>query len=255
MIKKLELDDFQKYIDHIKRLYNSKGWAVANKNQALVIEHKEKVLQDNGNDLLNTLQDPWVHVWAKFDDDGNIIQSIRANQLKHLPRVLIVDYCSELKTQFRPKKDMLPILDKLMSYFEKQEIYNFHLVRRVGFFEWRKNQFFEDCVPLNRYDCYFDEIIPADQMSEYSGHQFLAFDETYPVDTGIVSMSLKQEYRRYKALNNAQILPDTKEMYNKQLQKKNYCIIGHTEGAGKISDALINNLNDKNSFNYKVYQE
>ena len=240
MIRKLTENDVTLYVDHMHRVYNEKGW-LSIKNEEWVSSIKRKEIENF--DFAGLFKEPWLHVWAKFDEQGNIIQSIRTHHLTTTPRALIVNYKSELQGLFNPVKDMLPILDQVMQYFENIGVYNFHVVRKVGFFEWRKNKFFEDMPPLNRYNCYIDEVVPANNISTNSGHQKLAFDTIFPVDTGIVCMSLKQELRRYQGKS---IIPDTKEMFIKMQNKKNVCIIGHNPESNKISNALLSNLIDHN---------
>jgi len=243
MIRKLTPADGLLYVEHLHRVYDQKGW-LSSDNEEWVSAGKTKELEDqNPAELLN---ESWFHVWAKFDQNNNIIQSIRAHHLTHTNRVLIVNYKSELIKAFSPAKDMLPILEQVMLYFENLKVYNFHVVRKVGFFEWRKNKFFEDIPPLDRYNCYFDEVIPADTVSLTSAHQYLANYDVFPFDTGVVCMSLKQEYRRYGASKELSIIPDTREMYNKIQSKKNFCIIGYNPDTQKIGNALVSNLKDHN---------
>jgi hypothetical protein len=161
--------------------------------------------------------------------------------IEHIPEALIVNYQSELPGLFNPARDMLPVLDVVMTYFENIGVYNFMLVRKFGFFEWRRNRFFEDVPPLNRYNCYIDEVVSADTASIYGAHRFFASDEIYTVDTSVVNMSLKQEFRSYQG---KKVFPDTKEMYKKLQNKKSFCIIGYNPASQKLGNALVANLVD-----------
>lgn len=237
MIRKLTLEDTELYIDHIKRVYQSKG-NLSSKDEKWVETGEFKEYEDPAF----LLQQSWFHVWANFNQDNQIVQSLSCLYLETTHTVAIRNYKSELAGLFTPAKDMLPLLEQLMAHFENLGVYNFHLVRRTGFFEWRKNLFFEDVPPLNRYNCYFEEIIPANSKSSVEAHRFLSNQNVFDYDTGVVTMSLKQELRRYGTNKEIKIIPDTKEMYNKMKNKKHYCIIGFNPDTRKIGNALKDNI-------------
>lgn len=229
MIRRLTPADASLYHDHLHRVADNKGWFYS---------------PPLPGDPVHWLEKDWVHIWARFDTNGNITQSLRSHiNIKHVPEVLIVNYQSELLGLFNPARDMLPILDKVMSYFESIDVYNFSLVRKFGFFEWRKNKFFEDVPPLNRYNCYIDEVVPAGCASNYSAHRFFAFDEIYTADTSVVRMVLKQELRSYQG---KKVFPDTKEMHKRLQNKQSFCIIGYNPASQKLGNALVANLVDQN---------
>lgn len=236
MIRKLSFQDRNLYIDHIKRVYNTKG-NLSNKDEKWV---ETGVFQDNEDPAYLLLQ-PWFHVWANVVDNV-VVQSLSCIYVETTNNVAIRNYKSELVGCFTPARDMLPLLDKLMSYFENLGIHNFHLVRRTGFFEWRRNLFFEDVPPLNRYNCYFEEIISAGEMSKAEAHRFLANNNIFEYDTGVVTMSLKQEFRKYGKNKEITIIPDTKEMFEKKKKQKNFCIIGFNPETKKIGNALKDNI-------------
>lgn len=252
MIKKLGIEDKQKYIEHVARTLDKKG-LVFYKEKFLVEQTKELELQENHLDNLfsDYILDPITnsknsfHIWAKFDNDS-ITQSFKTFYHHNSNSVTILSYKSEITGTFKPKKDLLPLLEQLMYYFEQQKVYNYYLVRRVGFFEWKKNLFFEDLSPLNRYNCYFDEVIPANVKSSYLSHRQIASDLIFPKDTGVVHMALKQEHRTYYG---KKILPDTKEMFDKIQNKKNFCVIGYNPNTQKIGNYLYSNY----SVNHNVH--
>lgn len=248
MIKKLGIEDKQKYIEHVTRTFDKKG-LVFYKDKFLVEQTKEVELhQDHLNQLFKEYLDDssnGFHIWAKFDND-QITQSFKTFYHYDSNSVTILSYRSEITGIFKPKKDLLPLLEELLQYFERQGVYNYYLIRKVGFFEWKKNLFFEDMSPLNRYNCYFDDIVPANTQSNFLYHRNIASNLVFPKDTGVVHMALKQEYRTY---NGKKILPDTKEMYEKIHNKKNFCIIGYNPNTNKIGNYFYRNYVE----NHAVY--
>lgn len=213
MIRKLSYEDSDLYIDHIKRVYHEKGLLAENDEKWV-----ETGLPEQSEDPQWLLQQPWFHAWGKFDND-KIVQSISCLYLVTTHTVAIRNYKSELKGIFKPSKDLSPLLDCLMTYFESLGVFNFHLVRRVDFFEWRRNLFFEDIPPLNRYNCYFEEIIPAGEVSKVEAHRFLANQNIFKYETAVATMSLKQELRKYGENKDRIHIPNTKEMYFKNQNK------------------------------------
>lgn len=238
MIRKLTVEDKQEYIDHIKRTYNKKGSVFDKQRLSIDIsiqneldsEHINNIFSEDDNTTKNSF-----HIWAKFNDGNKIVQSFKTFYYHDSNCVTITSYKSETPGIFKPKIDLLPLLEEVMKYFECKEVYNFYLVRKLGFFEWKRNLFFEDLPPLNRYNCYFDKVISANSKSEHLNHRLIANNFTFPTDTGVVCMSLKQEYRTY---NGKKILPDTREMYDRFNNKKHIAIIGYNQNTKKIGNYL-----------------
>ncbi len=205
-VRKLTVSDLPDYFAHLTRVFNSKGLLSVN-DQAWVETQRDDAL--DFEKLTKTLMETRTAIW--LDGKGDSIErSIRAEFCAYPPSIRLINFKSELTRPFNPVRDLLPLLDKVMTYYEKQGIFNFYLLRRLDFFDSRRLRFFEDNPPLDRYNCYFEEVIPAGTESRFRTYKDLAGNKIYPVDMGVVCMSLKQQYRRY-GKDALHILPDTKE--------------------------------------------
>lgn len=241
MIRKLTYEDKQKYIDHLNRVYDKKGKHLDTPG-IHVFEHRKYELD---NQQIEQLFAPYItwddqitknsfHLFSRFDKKDQIVQTFKTFYNHHYNTVTILSYTSEKQGLFNPKKDLLPLLNEVMCYFENQEVFTFYLVRKLGFFEWRRNIFFEDVFPLNRYNCYFESIIPSNTQSDHKGFRELAQNLTFTQDTGVAILSLKQEYRTY---HGRKIIPDTGKMYQNKI-KQDICIIGFNPNTLKIGNYL-----------------
>ena len=241
MIRKLTYLDKQKYIDHLNRVYDKKGKHLSTPDMSILQQRQQEL--DNTyidtlfleNIVLNGKVTKHIyHLFACLDDKGQIVQTFKTFYNHYFHTVTILSYTSEKQGLFKPKKDLLPLLNEVMCYFEHQEVFSFYLVRKLGFFEWRRNIFFEDVLPLNRYNCYFESIIPSNTQSDHQGFRELAQNLTFSQDTGVVRLSLKQEYRTY---HGRKIIPDTEKMYQNTI-KQDICIIGFNPNTLKIGNYL-----------------
>lgn len=233
MIRKLDITDAPKYISHLARVYDTKGLMSVKDDEWVEEQRNTHVTPENISALLSSTP---VSIWGQFDETGNIVKSMRAELATHQPIARLINFKSESKTPFNPVRSLLPMLDIALAYYEKQEVYTFFLLRRLDWFSFRRNTFWEDHSPLDRYNSYYDEIIEAGQESKHALYQLLAGKITYPVKTAIVQMCLKQEYRTFGP--NAEVhLPITKEMALMQADKdRTVCVIGVTEH--KVGEAL-----------------
>jgi hypothetical protein len=204
-IRRLKAVDLKDYFDHVERTYAAKG-LLSIGDQEWVKDQEAQILDHDG--LTKILLQNMTSLWAVYVN-GQIKQSIRAEFCTYPPSVRLINYKSELVRPFNPVKDLLPLLDQVMQFFEAKQIYTFYLLRRLDFFASRRLKYFEDQVPLNRYNCYFEAVIPAGQKSEYKTWNDLMGNKIYPVDMGIASMHLKQEHRAYAG--GKRIMPDTRE--------------------------------------------
>lgn len=208
-IKRLSASDLPDYLAHLTRVFNSKG-LLSIGNAAWVEDQRSDAL--DFEKLIKVLKEGWTTVWLA-GEGAAVERSIRAELCAYPPSVRLVNFKSELIRPFSPVRDLLPLLDKAMSYYETHGIFNFYLLRRLDFFDSRRLKFFEDNPPLDRYNCYFEDVIPAGTESRFKTYRELAGYKTYPVDMGVVCMSLKQQHRRY-GKSALQILPDTQEQHD-----------------------------------------
>lgn len=241
MIRKLDISDVQSYLQHLVRVFETKG---------LMSIHDATWVEDRRNASLSEenihalFADPQVSIWGEIDN-GNIVKSIRSELGTHQPIARLINFKSESQTPFNPVKSLLPMLDVVLSYYESIEVYTFFLLRRLDFFMSRRNVFWEDNPPLQRYNSYYDEIIEPGQESKHAMYRTLAGKITYPVKTAVVQMCLKQEYRTFGPMAEM-YPPETKEMAKIASDKSRLaCIIGVT--TGKVGEALCNTFADTGS--------
>ncbi len=212
-VENVTASDLPEYFHHLTRVFDSKG-LLSIKDSSWVDEQRHDALDFEA--LTRTLLEGRTRIWVMLSD-GVIDRSIRSEFTAYPPSIRLINFKSELTRPFSPVRDLLPLLDKVMTHYERQGIFNFYLLRRLDFFDSRRLRFFEDNPPLDRYNCYFEEVIPAGTLSRFKTYKDLAGGKTYPVDMGVVCMSLKQEHRRYGKDMTIQILPDTKEQYDLRL--------------------------------------
>ncbi len=209
MICKLTVKDSELYKEHLIRTYKVKG-ILSDKDEKWI--ETGEIKESESPEFL--LSQDWFHAWGAFDN-GNIVQSISCAYFNKTNTVLIRNYKSELPGLFNPPKEVSPFLEESMGYFENLGVYNFYTVRKKNFFEWRKNLFYEDIPPLNRYNCYIEEVIPANSVSKIEAHKVFANYNIFDCDTVVAKMSLKQELRKLGPNKDITIIPNTKEMYDK----------------------------------------
>lgn len=239
-IRKLKLDDAEIYFQHLNRVYDKKGLMSVHDNEWVEEQRKTHVTIENVQGLLT---DEVVSIWGEFDSDGLIIKSLRSETALNYPMARLINFKSESTGVFKPVQSLLPMLDVALRYYEGKEIYSFYLLRRLDWFSFRKNVFWEDNPPLDRYNSYYDEILEPGQESKNAAFRLLAGNITYPVKTAIVHMCLKQEHRKF---GNEIYYPDTKEMHKVQLDKeRTVCVLGVTPG--KLGAALCDRFSQTGS--------
>jgi hypothetical protein len=191
-IKLLDINDSGLYFEHLVRVFNTKGLHTIPDKEEI-----EKMTSDLSQEKINKLfLSNSQNIWAKFNNN-TITNSVRTRMFNHENTVFIANYKSENTEIFNPVKDILPLLEEAFSYYETIGYYNFLIIRPTKLFSLRKYKSIEDMSPLNRYNSYYNEIIPPNKFSTFSMYRELLWNRTYPIELGVVSMSLKQEYRRY----------------------------------------------------------
>ena len=242
-IRKLNLKDADIYFEHLNRVYAKKGLMSVHDSEWVEEQRKSHVTIENIRDLLsNNL----VAIWGEFNAAGTIVKSLRAETALNYPFAKLINFKSELTGIFKPVTLLLPMLDVALRYYEEKEIYSFYLLRRLDWFSFRKNIFWEDNPPLDRYNSYYDEILEPGQESKNAAFRLLAGNITYPVKTAIVHMCLKQEYRTFGPSKDEIYYPDTKEMHKLQSNKeRTVCVIGVTPG--KLGQALCDRFSTSGS--------
>ncbi len=240
MIRKLDIRDVQKYIDHLVRVYDTKG--LMSVHDASWVEDQRNIHLTEEN-IKSLFDNPQVSIWGEIAPNGEIVKSIRSELGTHQPIARLINFKSESKTAFNPVKSLLPMLDVVLTYYENIEVYTFFLLRRLDFFMSRRNVFWEDNPPLDRYNSYYDEIIESGVESKHAIYRMLAGKITYPMKTAVVQMCLKQEYRKFGPAAEM-YPPETREMakvaYDKTMTS---CVIGVTEG--KVGAALCDLFSSK----------
>lgn len=232
-IRKLDANDICEYTNHLTRVYDSKG-LMSTTDSEWVEERRAASLEN----ILSLLVDPYVTIWGEFNHENRIIKSLRSEMGVHQPVARLINFKSESNTPFNPVRSLLPMLDIALRHYEQLEIYSFFLLRRLDFFSNRRNVFWEDNPPLDRYNSYYDEIIEPDAESKHTIFRALAGKITYPMKTAVVQMCLKQEYRTFGPA--AEIYePVTAAMAKINSDKERMvCVIGST--TGKVGDTLCN---------------
>jgi hypothetical protein len=179
--------------------------------------------------VLELLCENHIDVWAEFSGE-KIVKSIRAHRGEHFPVVTLVNYKSELASPFSPVRDLLPLLDVVLSSYEEKGYYTFRLLRRLDLFTSSRLPYWEDNPPLNRYNSYYEEVIEPGQESEYELYRDIAGNITYPVPVSIVTMCLKQEFRKY---DGKEYLPLTRQAETeKKGRSTTYFVLGASEKGG-----------------------
>lgn len=237
-IRKLGIDDAQLYFSHLCRVYDNKGLMSVKDADWVNEKREENVTFDNITALLNN---PSVVIWGQFMDN-EIVKSIRSELAPYSPVARLINFKSESRTPFTPST-LLPFLDVVLTYYENLEIYTFLLIRRLDWFDSRRLINWEDNVPLNRYNSYYEEIIEPGQVSKFASFRLLAGNAALPVRTAVVQMSLKQEYRKY---GSEQHPPITKVMAKALSDRKRHvCVIGSSPG--KVGESIANSFKDTGS--------
>jgi len=179
--------------------------------------------------VLELLCENHTDVWAEFSGE-KIVKSIRAHRGEHFPVVTLVNYKSELASPFSPVRDLFPLLDVVLSFYEEKGYYTFRLLRRLDLFTSSRLPYWEDNPPLNRYNSYYEEVIEPGQESEYELYRNIAGNITYPVPVSIVTMCLKQEFRKY---DGKEYLPLTRQAETeKKGRSTTYFVLGASEKGG-----------------------
>lgn len=231
MIRKLDKVDIQKYIEHLSRVFDTKGLMSVH-DATWIDDRREYLTEDN---IIALFDNPQVSIWGEFNEDV-IVKSLRSELGTHQPIARLINFKSESKTPFNPVKSLLPMLNIALTYYENIEVYTFFLLRRLDFFMSRRNVFWEDNPPLDRYNSYYDEIIEPGQESKHHIFRALAGKIAYPVKTAIVQMCLKQEYRTFGPTKEI-YPPVTAEMAKKQsIKETTVCVIGVSPN--KVGSAL-----------------
>ncbi len=242
MIRKLGIEDVSIYIEHLTRVYDTKGLMSAHDAAWVEEQRNSNVTIENISQLLT---DPYVSIWGEINEQNEIVKSLRSELGTHQPVARLINFKSESKVPFNPVKSLLPMLDIALKYYEQLEVYSFFLLRRLDWFSNRRNAFWEDNPPLDRYNSYYDEIIEPGQESKHPIFRLLAGKITYPMKTAVVQMCLKQEYRTFGP-NKEIHLPITAEMVKKESDKERIvCVIGVTPG--KIGDILCETFGNTGS--------
>jgi hypothetical protein len=233
MIRKLDIKDIVEYLNHLTRVYDSKGLMSADDPTWVEEQRNSNITYDNISAVLSS---PLNSIWGEFDNNGNMIKSLRSEIGTHQPVARLINFKSESTTPFNPVKSLLPMLDIALKYYESKEIYSFFLLRRLDWFSFRRNTAWEDKPPLDRYNSYYDEIIEPGQESKHPVFRLLAGKIVYPMKTAVVQMCLKQEYRTFGP-DKEIYLPITSEMAKKQaLKETTVCVIGVSPN--KVGDSL-----------------
>jgi hypothetical protein len=189
----LDLTHAEKYLEHLIRVKSTKGLRAI----------KDSLDLDNLADKYYNIDSVRImikkyYVWAKFDDNGEIFSSLLAAPSPDLPNVFFDNFKNEETKFFNPLKTILELADAAFDFFEEKEIYTYLLIRPFELFNPKRFSTIEDQHPLNKFNSYYDEIIPAGQKSKWPTYNSLLHDRTYDVDLAVVFMSMKQQYRKYK---------------------------------------------------------
>lgn len=190
-IQLLTANDKKLYLDHLSRIYQNKG-LLSLKNKDWVNQNQNAYVSEN---LIDSIFNSDL-IWAVIDND-NIVQSMRTSRWKKMPIFTIVNYKSELIGPFNARKNLFPLWDEVLKYYESIEYYTSYLARPLTWAHNRKTPYFESHAPLNRYNTYMEEIIPANEVSKSEIYNTILADR-YPVDMVLISMHLKQEFRNFK---------------------------------------------------------
>lgn len=242
MIRKLDIEDISKYLDHLTRVYDLKGLMSADDPTWVEEQRTSNITYDN---ISSVLSSPLNSIWGEFDSNDNMIKSLRSEIGTHQPVARLINFKSESTTPFNPVKSLLPMLDIALKYYESKEIYSFFLLRRLDWFSFRRNTAWEDKPPLDRYNSYYDEIIESGQESKHPIFRLLAGKIVYPMKTAVVQMCLKQEYRTF-GQDKEIYLPITKAMEKMQSDKNRLVyVIGVTPQ--KLGDALCKTFENTGS--------
>jgi len=188
-IRLLTIDDAEQYLTHLKNVLHTKGIYSVSNEEEIAIEWVS-------NSEMWRFRNETTKVWAEFKN-GNIIKSICTEVFKRIPMVYFTNYKSEKTNLYNPFIDVLPLTEIIFDYYENLGYFNYMTIRSTNMFSLKRYKLIENLSPLNRYNCYYDEIIPPNQYSISPLYKELLWNRTYPIELGVVSMSLKQEYRRY----------------------------------------------------------
>lgn len=196
MIRLLTDSDSEKYLEHLLRVATIKGMRAIKSgieieklsDQYYNIEYTRESIATENN-----------YFWGEFDENNEIISSMMAAKFKNEPTVFFRNFKSEAKKFFNPHKNVLKFAEAAFTLFEQQSIYKFILIRPPELFNSTRFSNIEDSYPLDRYNSYFDELIPAHHNSKWPIYNFLLRNRTYDIDLVVVHMCLKQQYRKYGA--------------------------------------------------------
>jgi hypothetical protein len=205
MIRTLTVDDSNEYSIHLLKVKESKGIRAINNFHTSYISEEYEGVRD-------TLSSKNVMVWGEFNEDGQIVTSALTKRSEEGPVVYLENFKSQLTGIYNPRKSILSIASEIFNFFEKQQIWRYVLIRPKELFNSKRYPNIEDEFPLNRYNSYCDEIIYAQHRSKYKLYNRMLYDSVYDIDLLVITMSLKQQYRKYD--NDVVILPLTKTKEN-----------------------------------------
>lgn len=194
MIRLLDINDTSLYLSHLQRVIHTKGIrSIKNPDECDLIS---KQIYNIGyvNDMLNNKD---KLVWGEISPIGEIISSVQIHKFTAEPLVYISNFKNESELFFNPEHNILKFLDLIFNFFAKQGIFKFLIIRPFELFNSRRYKFVEDKSPLNKFNCYFVDIIKANTLSKWPLYRNLLHNKTYDIDLVVVSMELKQQLRTY----------------------------------------------------------
>lgn len=182
MIRLLTIDEYNIYLDHVKlNLFNSR-------------EHDSLLLEKIINGLTS---DKRIKIFAKFNDDGTIAQSMLTKKREAAAEYYIVNYRTSRESYFS-KKSFLRMFAAVFEYYEELGYYRWLTSRKIDLFS---NYFdgISQCSPFDRYETAIEYAPMIQQNKNFTYHSELLDgipDESMINEYIIITGYCKQVYRK-----------------------------------------------------------
>jgi hypothetical protein len=190
MIKLLTVDDAEPYTRHLIRMKSTKG--IRNISTEEIEKFEYKV-----DEVRSTLGESDKLIWGNFNEMGEMEHSLFCVLFPNQPAALFHNFKSETTSAYNPFRGILKLISAATVRLEELGIFRIFAVRERKLFNESRYPNLEDLHPLNRYNSYFEEIIPPNTLSKWELHNKLMGNRTFPVELVVICMVLKQQYRRY----------------------------------------------------------
>jgi hypothetical protein len=196
MFKQLTIAEAPAYLEHVRAVYKDKG-LMSVKDKEWVGEREIEFGSED--EIRFSLTDPQTQIFGEIEPSGSIIRTMRTYTWEWLPYFTLHNFKSSAPSTFPLKvvKSLFPLWDFVMTQQANKGLFTAYLLRPLRWMNPAYHEVFSEYAPMDRYDSYFERVIPANTQPSHNRHRAMMSVKTYPIDMVIVSLHLKQHLRGY----------------------------------------------------------